>query len=86
MVSYTNLIKESFQASFAYGRPGLSFWELLRILRAGFVHSFLDLPDRRAILELADQILFDLFSNEDELDNLRYLAKNKTSSDLNAND
>lgn len=62
LISHTNMIKECFQASFAYGDNGLSLWELLRIFRMGFVHSFLNLPERRAMLELADQIIFDLFS------------------------
>jgi len=66
-ISCTNIIKECFQASYAYGGRGLSLWELLRIFRMGFVHSFMSLPERRAILELADQIIFDLFSQEETI-------------------
>jgi adenosine deaminase len=67
LISHTNMIKECFQASYAYGKKGndqdsgLSLWQLLRILRIGFIYSFLHVPDRRAMLELADQILFDMF-------------------------
>ncbi len=74
VISFTNMVKECFQASYAFGEPGLSLWDLLRILRTGFVQSFLSLPERRAMLELADQILFDLFSRDDVVTLLRELA------------
>lgn len=74
VISYTNMIKECFQASYAFGGDGLSLWELLRILRMGFVHSFLSLPERRSMLELADQILFDLFSDPGVVEDLRCIA------------
>jgi hypothetical protein len=74
------MIKECFQASYAYGGKGLSLWELLRIIRMGFVHSFLSLPERRAMLELADQILFDLFSEPGVVESLRCMAAVKTNS------
>lgn len=64
-ISYTNIIKECFQASFAYGGSGLTLWELLRIFRMGFTNSFLTIPEKRAMLELVDQILFDLFTEPD---------------------
>ena len=63
IVSYTNMVKECLQASYSYGEPGLSLWELLSILRMGFFQAFLTLPERLALLELADQIVFELFSN-----------------------
>lgn len=65
IISCTNMVKECFQASYAFGKPGLSLWELLRILRLGFAHAFLTLHERRALLELADQIVFDLFSDQE---------------------
>jgi len=74
IISYTNMVKECFQASYAFGGKGLSLWELLRILRMGFVHSFLSLPERRSMLELADQILFDLFSDPGVVEDLRCMA------------
>lgn len=74
IISYTNMVKECFQASYAYGEPGLSIWELLRIIRMGFAHAFLTLPERRALLELADQLLFDLFTDTDVLFDLRIMA------------
>lgn len=74
IISYTNMVKECFQASYAFGGKGLSLWELLRILRMGFVHSFLSLPERRSMLELADQILFDLFSDSGVVEDLRCMA------------
>ena len=40
----------------------------------GFVHSFLSLPERRAILELADQIIFDLFSDPVITEGLEQMA------------
>ena len=60
IISDTNIVREYFQASYACG--GLSLWEALRIMRMGFVASFLSLHERRAMLEIADQHLFDLFS------------------------
>lgn len=74
IISYTNMVKECFQASYSFGGKGLSLWELLRILRMGFVHSFLSLPERRSMLELADQILFDLFSDPGVVEDLRCMA------------
>jgi len=71
VISSTNMVKECFQASYAFGGNGLSLWDLLRILRAGFVHAFLSLPERRALLELADQLVFDLFSRDEVLTLLR---------------
>lgn len=74
VVSHTNMVKECFQASYALGGTGLSVWELLRILRTGFTQSFLTQPERRALLELADQIVFDLFSRPEILDMLGVAA------------
>ncbi len=74
VISCTNMVKECFQASYAFGKPGLSLWDILRILRLGFTQSFLSFPERRAMLELADQILFDLFSSDDIVSLLRELA------------
>lgn len=74
VISDTNIIKEYFQASYAYGGNGLSLWDALRIMRMGFVHSFMSLPERRAILEIADQILYDYFSREDVVVLLRELT------------
>lgn len=74
IISDTNIIKEYFQASYAYGGKGLSLWETLRSIRMGFVHSFLSLPERKAILEIVDQIIFDLFTEEQTVDILRTLA------------
>lgn len=71
IVSYTNMVKECFQASYSFGKPGLSLWDLLRILRLGFTQSFLTLPERRALIELADQLVFDLFSRDEVLALLR---------------
>jgi adenosine deaminase len=70
-ISDTNLVREYFQASHAYDKNGLPLWEALRIMRMGFVASFLNLPERRAMLELVDQILFDLFSKEEVVTELR---------------
>jgi adenosine deaminase len=73
IISDTNIIKEYFQASYAMGEPGLSLWEALRIIRMGFSHSFMTLPERRAMMELADQIVFDLFETDGIVDILRGL-------------
>jgi adenosine deaminase len=75
IISHTNIITEYFQASYAFGEPGLSLWEALRIIRMGFVHSFMSLPERRAMLELVDQIIFDLFSSQAVVDTLRSLVR-----------
>jgi adenosine deaminase len=75
IISYTNMVKECFQASYAYGEPGLSLWDILRLLRAGFVNSFLTQPERHALLELADQLLFDLFSRPEIVEMLRIVSR-----------
>jgi len=60
IVSYTNIVKEFFHASYAYGEPGLSLWDALRMVRMGFVHSFKGLAERRALIEMVEQMVFDL--------------------------
>ncbi len=80
IISDTNIIKEYFQASYAYwceSEQGLSLWEALRIIHMGFVHSFLSLPERKAILEIADQLIFDLFTEEETVRSLRELASSR---------
>ena len=76
--SVGNLRPPGGRSAYAFGGDGLSLWELLRIVRTGFVHSFMNLPERRAMLELADQILFDLFSRDDAVALLRELARIST--------
>ncbi|MEM6483367.1 MAG: hypothetical protein AAF662_00040 [Pseudomonadota bacterium] len=73
-VSGTTLCDEYVAASYAYGGEGLSMWDLLRIVRMGIVSSFLDLHERRAMLDLVDQAVVDLFHDEDALDVLRRLV------------
>lgn len=78
IISHTNIIKEYFQASYACKTiGGLSLWEALRIMRMGFIHSFMSMPTRRAMLELVDQTLFDLFMREDIVALLRELARER---------
>jgi hypothetical protein len=43
-------------------------------MRMGLIASFLTLSERRALLELAEQQLFDLFSDDDVVEHLRYLV------------
>ncbi|MDH4317554.1 MAG: hypothetical protein OEV64_04115 [Desulfobulbaceae bacterium] len=79
IISYTNMVKECFQASYAYGEPGLTLWDIMRILRGGFVNSFLTQPERHALLELADQLLFDLFSRTEIIEVLRVISSDNNS-------
>lgn len=73
-VSATNMVREFFHASHAYdAEKGLPLWEALRIVRTGYLHCFLSLPERRALLELVDQFLFDLFSDPGVVGVLRRL-------------
>jgi len=74
IISNTNLVREYFQASYAYDDKGLSVWDALRVMRMGYVCSFLHLPERRAMIETVEQFLFDLFSREDCVGYLRELA------------
>jgi len=62
IISKTDIINEYFEAS-ASIKDNLSIWEALRIIKMGFRHAFIPLPQRKALLEIADQILYDLFSN-----------------------
>jgi adenosine deaminase len=75
VISNTNVIREFFQASEAYGGDGLTIWEALRVVRMGYVASFLSLPERRAMLETVDQFLFDFFTDERVVRLLRSLAE-----------
>ena len=62
IISDTNIVKEYFQASWAWNEDGMSLWDALRLMKMGFRHAFLSLPERSAFLEAVDQIVFDLFS------------------------
>lgn len=73
IISYTNIIKEFFQASYAYSPDGLTLWDALGLIRAGFTNSFLSLPERKSILELVDQILSILLSDKKVTTTLRCL-------------
>jgi adenosine deaminase len=68
IISATNIVFEYFQASYSLGGSGLSLWEALRIMRMGFISSFMSLPERKHMLELVDQYLFDIFSSEEVID------------------
>jgi len=70
-ISATNMVREFFQASYSYGGQGLSLWDVLRLIRFGFVCSFLSLSERRAMLELVSQYVIDLFSDPTVLHLLR---------------
>lgn len=63
IISFTNIIKEFFQASYALGERRLTLWEALRWIRAGFIHAFMSLPERQAIMNLVDQLLFDYLTD-----------------------
>lgn len=64
IISDTNIVKEFFQASWFWDHQrGISLWDALRLIKMGFRHAFLALPERRALLEAVDQVIFDLFSN-----------------------
>jgi adenosine deaminase len=74
IISNTNMVKEYFQASYAFGEDGLSLWEALRMIRMGYVSSFLNLHERRHMLAIVEQHLFDLFSDAVVVDLLRRLC------------
>lgn len=63
IISDTDMVREYFQASWAFKPKGLPLWEALRIIRMGFVCSFLNLQERKNLLELVGQYLHDLFSD-----------------------
>jgi adenosine deaminase len=71
IVSYTNIIKEFLQASYAYGDKGISLWDALLMIRMGFAHAFKGLAERRALIELVEQMIFDLLIDPDVEDLLR---------------
>ena len=75
IISYTNIVKEYFMASWACGEKGISLWNLLRIIRMGFVHSFLSVPDCRAMIQLADQEVFDILMDKELIDCLRSISE-----------
>ena len=75
IISNTNLVREYFQASYSYDKNGLSIWDALRIMRMGYVCSFLHLPERRAMIAVVEQFIFDLFCREDVVGLLRELAE-----------
>ena len=84
IISNTSMVREYFQASYAFdeigsdGKPmGMALWEALRIIRMGFVCSFLNLPERSHMMEIVGQYLFDLFNHASVLDCLKKVAAPK---------
>jgi adenosine deaminase len=71
IISSTNAVREFFQASYAFDALGMSLWDALRLVRFGYVASFLPLPERRAMLELVSQYLFDLLTDPKVLKQLK---------------
>jgi hypothetical protein len=53
----------------------MTLWTALLLVKMGFRHAFLPLQIRRSILELVDQILFDLFSDKKVIDVLERLVE-----------
>jgi adenosine deaminase len=82
IISYTNMVKEYFQASYAFSADGLTLWEALRIIRMGYVCSFLNLQERGHMLEIVGQHLFDLFSDQAVVNVLRRLRQSQSKSAL----
>jgi len=79
VISSTNMVREFFQASYSYGGDGLSLWDALRLIRFGFVSSFLTLSERRAMLELVSQHMYDLLTDPDVVNLLRDLKRNSVT-------
>jgi adenosine deaminase/DNA-binding NarL/FixJ family response regulator len=75
IISGTDIVQEFFQASYAWGGDGLPLWDALRLIRMGFVMSFMGLKERRAALELVGQRVFDIFSDPATKDVLRSLIQ-----------
>jgi adenosine deaminase/DNA-binding NarL/FixJ family response regulator len=89
IISHTNIVREFFQASFAWaaagvglerGQAGMPLWEALRIVRMGYVMSFMNLSERRAALEMAGQAIYDLFVDDETVNVLRELARSERAS------
>jgi adenosine deaminase len=81
VISHTNIIREFFQASYAWGDRGMPLWEALRLIRMGYVMSFLNQQERRAILEIVGQRVFDLFTHDGTLQMLRDLARSQSAKE-----
>ena len=80
VISWTNIVKEYFKASESTGGRGLALWDALRLVRTGFRHAFVPAPERRAMLEVVDQIIFDLFSSENAVAILSDLLESQHES------
>ena len=75
-ISHTNMVKECFQASYAYGGKGLSLWDLLSIIRMGFYYAFLQYPERRNIIRYAEKKILNFFEDDDVSTFLYNLKRN----------
>lgn len=67
IISHTNMVKECFQASYAYGGKGLSLWDLLSIIRMGFYYAFLQSPERKNIIRYAEKKILNIFEENEVL-------------------
>ena len=74
MINKLKAVKEFHQASHSLGESGMSLWEMLRIVRMGFQMSFLSSWERRALMEVVGQHLFDLFTDERVLKKLQLIT------------
>lgn len=73
VISDTNIVREYLEAS--YATAGLTLWEMLRLVRMGFVTSFLPLQERKHVLSLVGEHIFDLLRDEDVVQRLRILSE-----------
>lgn len=81
IVSNTTMVRELYQASWALSeqripnaRDGLSLWDCLRLVRMSLVSSFLDLEERKHLLEVVGQHLSDIFCSKEQVEDLYQLC------------
>ena len=64
------LATELFKASFENDKDSrhLTQWEVLKLIKMGFKHAFLDINIKRKLMRIADEKIYDIIIKKDKMD------------------
>ncbi|MDL2124595.1 MAG: hypothetical protein LWX51_16305 [Deltaproteobacteria bacterium] len=64
------LATELFKASFENDKDSrhLTQWEVLKLIKMGFKHAFLDINIKRELMRIADEKIYDIIIENDKMD------------------
>lgn len=80
IISNTNIIMEYLMASHYYDTEGMKMWDILKIIRFGFVSAFMSQTDRRSMLYLVEERLQRILKKEEVRKFLNEVHKKRTNA------